>query len=516
MNVIVSTQHPYVAVPYDPDIAGIVSDAKRVTWEGKDMLVVKHGFEETRFLRNVGYDVPAPILTQYDWAGGTPFKVQKATAAMMTTNRRGYVLNGMGTGKTKSALWAWDFLRRQKMAKKLLVVAPLSTVNFTWGKEIFQTLPGVKLQIIYGTKKRRLQRLADPEADIYVVNHDGLNIIADEVMARDDIDTIVFDELAVYRNGQATRTKVARKVAAQAKWCWGMTGSPVPNEPTDAWAQCSVITPSTVPKYFNRFREATMTKLTQFRWIPKQDALDTVLAAMQPAVRYTLDDVVELPDLVERTIQIDMGPKQAKVYKQMHDHAQSMIDAQEITAMNAGAVLNKLLQISAGYVYTREKDVVTLDNEERLAALVDAVNSTDRKVLVFVPFVHALNGIKEKLTSEGYDVRAVSGATPKSERDTTFNLFQNTDKVRIIVAHPQCMAHGLTLTAADTIIWFAPMPNLEIFQQANARITRIGQKYKQQILMFCATKAEKKMYAKLQAKQRVQDALLDMFADGTE
>lgn len=184
--------------------------------------------------------------------------------------------------------------------------------------------------------------------------------------------------------------------------------------------------------------------------------------------------------------------------------------------MNAGAVLNKLLQISAGYVYTREKEVIKLDNEERLSALVDAVNSTDRKVLVFVPFVHALNGIKEKLTAEGYDVKAVSGATPKSERDTTFNLFQNTDKVRIIVAHPQCMAHGLTLTAADTIIWFAPMPNLEIFEQANARIRRIGQKNKQQILFFSSTKAEQKMYTKLRAKQRVQDALLDMFADATE
>jgi SNF2 family DNA or RNA helicase len=300
------------------------------------------------------------------------------------------------------------------------------------------------------------------------------------------------------------------------KWAWGMTGSPTPNQPTDAWAQCSLLTPTTVPKYFNRFRDEVMYKITQFKWAPKQGALDKVFEVMQPAVRFTLDDVMELPDLVERTIEIEMGPKQAKVYKQMEEHAHTMVQSQEITAMNAGAVLNKLLQISTGYVYTREGDVVTLDNEERLTALVDAVNSTDRKVIVFVPFVHALEGIKKRLTSEGYDVRQVSGSTPRGEREEAFNLFQNTSAVKVLVAHPQCMAHGLTLTAADTIIWFAPMPNLEIFEQANARIRRIGQKHKQQILMFSATKAEQKMYAKLRAKQKVQNLLLEMFAESTQ
>jgi SNF2 family DNA or RNA helicase len=258
-----------------------------------------------------------------------------------------------------------------------------------------------------------------------------------------------------------------------------------------------------------------MVKLSQFKWVPKRDALDRVLEVMQPAVRFTLDDVVELPDLVERTVDIEMGPKQAKVYKQMEDHAHTLISNKEITAMNAGAVLSKLLQISTGYVYTRDREIVSLDNDERLTALVDAVNSTDRKVIVFVPFVHALDAISKRLTSEGYDVRVVSGATSKTDRETAFNLFQNTESVKVLVAHPQCMAHGLTLTAADTIIWFAPIPNLEIFEQANARIRRIGQKHKQQILMFSATKAEQKMYAKLRAKQRVQNMLLDMFAEAS-
>lgn len=516
MTIHLSPKHCIVGVPVRADLLNLFPNSRRVTFGGRELMLVNHGVDETRLLRNSGLDVPPPVLSVYDWEGGTPFDVQKKTAALLTMNYRAYVLNGMGTGKTKAGLWSWRYLNRQKQAGKLLVVAPLSTLNFTWAREIFQTLPGVRVQVLHGTKAKRLQRLDDREADVYIINHDGVAVIADELAKRTDIDTMILDELAVYRNGTAQRTKVTRQVAARMKWVWGMTGSPTPNSPEDAWAQCTIITPSTVPKFFNRFRDDVMYRLTQFKWLPKKDALDKVFEVMQPAVRFTLDDVVELPELVERQVDVDLGPKQEKVYKQMEEHAFIAIQNKEITAMNAGAVLNKLLQISTGYIYTRDGEVVSLDNDERLTAVVDAVNSTDRKVIVFVPFKHALSGVAKRLSNEGHDVREVSGDTPRGERDQVFNLFQNTQSVKVIVAHPACMSHGLTLTAADTIIWFAPVPNLETFEQANARIRRIGQKHKQQILMFQATKAERQMYAKLRAKQKVQNMLLDLFADASE
>lgn len=515
MTIQISHKHGVVVVPFRPDIVNLFPHAKVAHFNGRQLIVLPHGYDETKMLRNLGLDVPAPILEHYDWEGGTPFDSQKKTAALLTTNRRAYVLNGMGTGKTKSSLWAWRFLNRQGDAGKCLVVAPLSTLNFTWGREIFTTLPGIKYQVLHGTKAKRLERLADPEADVFIINHDGLAVIADALAKRDDIDTMILDELAVYRNGGAARTKVTRKVAATMKWVWGMTGSPTPNAPTDAWSQATIVTPSNVPKYFGRFRDEVMNKITQFKWAPKPDALDRVYEILQPAVRFTLDDVAELPDLVMRTIDIEMGPTQDKVYKQMEEQAFVAIQNKEVTAMNAGAVLNKLLQISTGWVYNREGEVIPLDNEKRLEALVDAVLSTDRKVIVFVPFVHALEGIRKRLDDEGMDVATVSGATPKGDRDQLFNVFQNTSKVRVLVAHPQCMSHGLTLTAADTIIWFAPTTSLEIFEQANARIRRVGQKHKQQILMFQSTKAERQMYARLRAKQKVQNTLLEMFSDAT-
>lgn len=512
----VSPKHQIIGVPARPDLATLFPAAKRVTFKGSDLLLLHHGVDETRLLRNMDLDVPAPIsVGQYDFEGGTPFDVQIKTCALLTTSPRAYVLNAMGTGKTKSALWSWRFLNKQGQAGKMLVVAPLSTLNFTWAREVFTTLPGVKVQVLHGTRKRRLERFADLDADIYIVNHHGLAVIADELAARKDIDTLVLDELAVYRNGTSTLNKVTRKVAASMKWVWGMTGSPTPQAPTDAWGQCMVVTPNTVPRYFARFRDDVMFKVSQFRWVAKPNALDTVHAVMQPAVRYTLDDIVELPELIERTIDIEMGPKQKTVYEQMERHAAAMLTEGTVDAMNAGAVLSKLLQISTGYVYTRDGSTIPLDNDNRLDALIDVIDAADKKLLVFVPFKHALAGISERMTKEKIDHAVVSGDTPSHERGSIFNAFQNSDKYKVLAAHPQCMAHGVTLTAATTIVWFAPTSNLETFEQANARIRRYGQKNRQQILMFQATKAERSMYQKLRSKQRVQNLLLELFETST-
>lgn len=512
----VSGRHKIVGVPLRSELRNLFPDAKVVTFEGDPLILLPHRPDVTRLLNGHGLDVPAPILTQYDWAGGKPFDVQRKTCALLTTYHRAYVLNTMGTGKTKAALWSWHYLHWAGFAGKLLVVAPLSTLHFVWAREAFQTLPGVTVEVLHGTRAKRLERLEKSSADIFVINHDGLAIIADALRTRTDIDTLVLDELATYRNGSASRTKIATVVAQKMRWAWGMTGSPTPREPTDAWAQCRILTPNTVPPYFRRFRDETMIKVTNFLFRPKRDALDRVHQAMQPAVRYTLDDIVELPDIVERTVDVAMGVKQERVYKQMEQAAHVAVQQKEITAMNAGAVLSKLLQISTGWVYAREQEVVALDGEPRLEALSDAIEACDEKVLVFVPFKHALAGISEHLTKEGVEHAVVSGDTPKKERDEVFIKFQQTDKLKAIVAHPQCMAHGLTLTAASTIIWFAPTPDLEIFEQANARIRRVGQKHKQLILMFQATKAERQMYAKLRSKQKVQNLLLELFETTTE
>jgi SNF2 family DNA or RNA helicase len=511
MTIHISEKHAVVCVPYDPRFPTLFPDTKTVVLKGQKHAVFHHGPEETRVLRNLGLDVPAPILIHYKWTGKhVPFEVQKNTAALCSASPRAYVLNGLGTGKTKSVLWAYDYLRTQGVAKKLLVVAPLSTLTVVWAKEIFETTPHLRYNILHGTREKRLERLAE-DVDIYVTNHDGLAVLQDELMARDDIDTLVIDELATFRNARAGRSRILKKLTTRMRWAWGLTGSPTPREPTDAWGQAWIMTPNTVPKYFTRFQDLVMRKITQFKYVPKDGATYIVHNALQPAVRYTLDDVQELPDCVERTIDVELTDRQLKIYTKMEQVSAVAVENHTITGANAGAVLQKLLQISCGWVYNASHEAIPLDPKPRIQALLDLISGADHKVIVFVPFKHALAGIGEVLTREKIDHALVSGDTPPVKRNNIFQLFQSTDKIKVLAAHPKCMSHGLTLTAADTIVWFAPTHDLEIFEQANGRIRRIGQKHKQQIIMMQGTRVEKAAYARLRTKAKVQNLILELF-----
>src|SRR6187431_55075 len=148
MELHVSAAHKMLVVPYNEAIPQLLPEVRTVELKGEPYHLVPHLPAEAFLLRQMGYTVPAPILTHYDWPGNwKPFNAQKQTAALLTMNQRAYVLNGLGTGKTSSALWAWDYLRSQGLANKLLVIAPLSTLKFTWMREVFNTLPERKATV---------------------------------------------------------------------------------------------------------------------------------------------------------------------------------------------------------------------------------------------------------------------------------------------------------------------------------------------------------------------------------
>lgn len=511
----VSAKHKVIGVPATPALVNLFPAAKRAHFNGQDLVILPHGAKETKMLRNLGFDAPSPILSYYHFPhppGEKPYEVQRLTASVLSTNQRAYNLNGMGTGKTRTTMWAFDFLKSCGLAHRMLVVAPLSTLNTVWGRECLRNFPHLTYQVLHGRADKRLTSLGNP-ADVYIVNPDGLEILSDALDARRDIDVVVLDELATYRNGRTVRNTLARRLVRPRTWAWGLTGAPTPEAPTDAWGQCQILTPNSVEKYFTRFRDRLMLKVSPFRYVPRADSLQAVHNAMQPSVRFTLDDIVELPEIIERQTDVEMGAKQLKIYEQLRQHARVQIDNGEITAVNAGVVLNKLLQISMGYVYKSDHTTVALDNDKRLQALVDIIESTDHKAIVFAPYRHALQGIYDALKKAKIDVHMVHGDISKATRDETYLMFQSTDKPRVIAADPRTMSHGLTLTAADTIVWFGPYASLETFEQANARIRRLGQKHKHQILMLQSTAVERKIYARLRQKQKVQDNLLELFED---
>lgn len=514
---LISHQTRSVVLSYRPDVQALFPHSKRFTWEGKDLVVIPHGIDETTMLRNLDLPVPAPITEHYGFPSADrkrPFDKQVLTAALMTMNKRCYVLNGMGTGKTKAAIWAFDYLRKLGRANKMLVVAPLSTLQFTWAKEIFHTFPMLETRVLTGDRKRRT-RLLNENADIYIINHDGVKVMADELAKRKDIDVFCLDEASAYRNARADRSKVTKKLADAREYVWAMTGSPTPSAPTDAFGLARLVTPATAPSSWTHFRQETMLQVSQFKWVAKNDAAQTVAKILQPSVRYSLDDITELPPVIIRDVEVAIGPRQQQAYAQLKEHASVMLKEGKITAANGGVVFSKLLQTSLGWVYDNDGKVVELDNHDRLDACMDIVDAAERKVLIFSPFKSATRGISAALKKEGYDFAEVTGDTPHGQRTEIFNMFQGTDKLRILNAHPECMSHGLTLTAADTVIWFGPVTKLETYEQANARITRVGQAHKQQVMRLIGTPAERLLYRRLAGREDMQNAVLDILADIT-
>jgi SNF2 family DNA or RNA helicase len=516
--ILISHETKSVVVPFDARIGQLFPHGYRFDWEGTELISLPHGLDETRMLRNLDLPVPSPIAEHYGFPsadGIRPFEKQVQTAASMTMNPRSYVLNGMGTGKTRSAIWAHHWLQSTGLCGSMLVVAPLSTLNFTWAKEIMMTLPGQKVRVLTGSATRRKKLLAE-KADIYIVNHDGVKVIYKELLARPDIDVICFDEAAAYRNARADRSKVARLLARGRKYIWGMTGSPTPSAPTDAYGLAHLITPDKAPRSYVRFRQDTMINVSQFKWIARNDADATVAKLLQPSVRYSLDEIVELPALIVRDLEVQLSKRQWDAYQALKDHASVLLKEGTITAANGGVIFTKMLQTALGWVYMDvDREIVTLDNTERLKALLDVIEANQRKLIVFSPFKSATAGIAELLQREKIDFATVTGDTPHGDRTKIFNAFQNSSKYHVLNAHPECMSHGLTLTAADTIVWFGPTTKLETYEQANARITRVGQQHKQQIIRMVGTPAERMLYHRLAGKQDMQNSILDIIAELT-
>lgn len=455
----------------------------------------------------------------YDWpkvsGKHSPFSAQLDTASFLSMNSRAFCLNGMGTGKTNSALWAYDYLRRTKTVSKVLVVCPLSTMERTWADSAFQTFPHLDCVVLHGTRERRNKLLAQ-DVDIYVINIDGLSTIKDALAKRPDIDLIVVDELALARNSGTDRWKILNTICNKQapRRVWGMTGSPTPNAPTDAWAQCKLVTPDnpTMPKYFSAFRDRVMRQITPFKWAARQDANEAVYQMMQPAIRFSLDDCVDLPEQTFITRDVALTPEQNKAYKDMLNKLSTEYAGGQILAVNEAVKANKLIQIACGVAYGTDGEHVIIPSKPRMDVLKEVIEESEGKVIVFVPLTGALESVASELRKD-FTVETVHGGTSKTERDRIFSEFQRGLDPRVLVANASTMSHGLTLTAATTIVWYAPVHSNETYEQACARVRRPGQTRTTVIVHIAGTDVERRVYKRLQDKQSMQGVLLDMMKE---
>lgn len=498
----------------DPQkVLGVIPTAQLIQHQGHDLVVVPHRLDEVRVLRNLGFNAPLPVRFYYDFPiqpGRKPLEHQVDTVEFLVTNPRAFVLNEMGTMKTLSTLWALDYLRKSGFVHRALVVAPLSALERAWGDEIAYNFPEMTFGVLHGTREQRHKLLAHP-FDVYVINPDGLKHkeTLELIANREDIDLVIIDELAEFRTAGTDRFQAMKAIAKTRKWVWGLTGTPIPNAPTDAFAQCQLINPSAVPKYFSHFRDMVMKPVTAYKWAAREDALQTVYRVMQPAIRYTRDQCLDLPPTTYATRHAPLTSEQDKAYKSMHTQMRAEFKAGEITAVNEAVKLGKLIQICTGVAYNGDENIV-IPAGPRIELTKDIIREAGAKVIVFVPLTGALEEVATQLRKE-FTVEVVHGATPKRERDQIFQAFQKTPNPQVLVANPGTMSHSLTLTAANTIVWFAPIGSNNIYEQANARVPRPGQKLETLIVHIEGSPVERRMYERLQKRQSMQGVLLGMF-----
>ncbi len=477
-------------------------------------VAVFFGLDETRVLRNLGVkNVPSPITARYNWPGRwRPMAHQIETAAFLTFNQRAFVLNEPGTGKTMSALWAADYLMRAGKVRRVLVLCPMSIMHSAWMNDITSSVVHRSAVVAHHSKASRRVEMIQADYEIVIMNYDGLPLVAREIKADGRFDLVIVDEASSMKNAQTRRWKSLHSILKPETYLWMMTGTPAAQSPLDAYGLAKLVSPSNVPAFFGAWRDKVMNKITTFKWAPKHDARDKVYAALQPAIRFTKEQCLDLPPVMKETRVVDMTPQQMKYYRLIKDQMLAQASGETISAVNKAAVVNKLLQISAGAAYTDMGEVVEFDCKPRLNVLLEVLEETERKVIVFALFRSIIDSINNHLREAGINSDVIHGDVSATKRGDLINRFQHADDLRVLVMQPQAAAHGITLTAADTVVFYGPLMSVEQYTQAIARADRKGQTSdKVRVIHIQGSPIEEKMFKAMDAKVVDHMLLADMF-----
>ena len=452
-------------------------------------------------------------FARYAWPGRfRPFQHQKETAKFLVTHKQAIVLNDIGTGKTMSALWAAHFLLASGRISKVLILSPLSTLRHVWANEIEKNFPDRSAVVLHGSAEKR-RRLLKEEHDFYIINHDGMGVIKDRCEGMFDL--LIVDESSVYKN------KSSRRFKELFAWIYGhrnpigvwlMTGTPTPNAPTDAWTQARLIGNPDVPRAFTAFRRDVMEQVNHYKWRPKNDANEKALMILKPSIRFVRDECLDLPDTVVLEREAKMSHNQMVAFNEMKNDFLIEVEGQEIIARNEGVKLSKLVQICCGFSYNTKGNAVTIGAKDRLRVLSECLEHAGGKSLIFCPLKAAIDMIDQHL-EPSRKVGVVNSETKPEDRAHIFEAFQNSGNIDIIIAHPATMSHGLTLTAASSIIWYAPIHSNEQYTQANGRVERFGKREKSFVFHIYGHPIERRMYSALRNKQKMQGILLKMLAN---
>ena len=474
-------------------------------------VAVNWELQEAQTLRKLNIrHVPSPIIRDYEWPGlFKPMNHQKDTASFLTLHQRAFCFNEQGTGKTASAIWASDYLLKAGIIRRVLIVCPLSIMQSAWQADLFKFAVHRRVDIAYGARRKR-EEIINSGAEYVVINFDGVEIVKDSI-ENGDFDLIIIDEANAYKSSRTQRFKVMRNLIKPTTWLWMMTGTPAAQSPLDAYGLAKLCCPEKLPLTFGGFRDTVMYQLTRFKWVPKPKSNEIVHNTLQPAIRYTKDECLDLPEMLYTSRYVPMTEQQSKYYKQLKKDMLIAAAGEEVSAVNAAASLTKLLQISGGAVYTDAGNTIEFDVSNRLKVIEEVIDEASHKILIFVPFTHTIHLVKDYLTKQGITSEVINGDVSVNKRTDIFKHFQENPEPRVLLIQPQAAAHGVTLTAANVVIWYAPVTSIETYLQANARVHRQGQKNPVTVVHIEGSPVETRLYNMLQSKLDFHNKIIDLY-----
>lgn len=472
------------------------------------------------FSNSVAMGIPC-VPPDYEWHGGKkPYTHQVATTNFILANKESFILSSQGTGKTLSSAWAMDLMIKHTKLP-VLIVAPLSTLSATWEKTFFIAFPHLRVTILHGSKARR-EKLLNIPADVYIINPDGVKTVEKALCDTRKFCCINVDELTAAKNHKSAKWKSLNAVMdAHREYAWliGMTGTPIANSPVAAYGQVRLLRPIWTKNkypYFTTYKQAVCNTVNQFIDIPKAGSEQTVINFMQPSIRFSLADCRELPDRIFETRTVEMTKEQGVAYEAMRKHLTAEYQAQQVTAVNEGVKILKLAQIAAGVAYDEEGKATLLPFGPRLEAILEVIEESERKVIIFAGLTALIDRLNDELTKRKYTTAVVDGRTSANARRDIFNDFEGKPNPHILICHPNTVSHGLTLNAASTMIWATPLYDAEIYEQALARNQRLDSTDKTVVVHIVGSPVEEIMFDKLEHKAKLSGSFLEIVAQDSK
>ena len=445
------------------------------------------------------------IRISKDGIGMEAFAHQVRTTQHILSNPRCLITSDPGTGKTRAVIDA--FAQR---GGRMLVLAPLSILQASWGDDINKFAPHLTYSIAYA--KNRAKVFANSkDVDIVITNHDAAKYLAKNPALLQAFDTICIDEFTAFKNKDSQRSKALVKLVQPLDYRIAMSGTPNSNTILDIWHPTLVIDDGErLGRRYYSFRSHVCTpKFNGFanEWIDKEDSEQIVAAQLSDInIRYALEDCIDMPEQSVHTMYVELPKNIRAAYETLAEDSVLYTGTTTINAINAGAKVKKLLQLCTGAIYDAEGKSQEI-HQERYDLVIDLVEHRKHSLVAF-NWRHEREALVALAEKRGIKYSVIDGDTPAHKRGDIVDRLQ-AGQLQVVFAHPQSAGHGLTMTKATSVIWASPTYNAEHYQQFNRRIYRAGQTQKTEVIQIASKDTwETEVYKKLEAKLGKMEDLL--------